>query len=100
MPPAASRAQPEGQWEDVVPPAVRVHGVVQDTPQDRQYFNDSLAYYRELRDVSDLYVRRLSTFACDQQPCHQDPAVPCTYPNVGLAQGAPEYEQVISPVWY
>ena len=84
-----------------MPPTIRVHGAVQDTPQDRQHFNlanHRLADYHELRDVNDLYIRGLSTFACDQQPCHQDPVVPYVCPNVGFAQGAPGYEQVISPV--
>jgi len=103
MPPAANanHVQLEGQWDDVVPPAIRVHGAVQDTPQDRQLFNVAnhrFADYPELRDVSDLYIPGLSTFACDQQPCHQNPAVPYPYPNIGPAQGAPEHEQVIPPV--
>ena len=45
------------------------YGAVQDTPQDRQHLNVAdyrLADYRELRDVSDLYIRGLSSFACDQ----------------------------------
>jgi len=103
MPPAAnsSGVQLEGQWDDVVPRAVRVHGAAQGTPQERQLFNVAnhrFADYPELRDVNKLYIRRLSTFAHNQQPCHQDPAVPYAYPNIGLAQGAPEHERVISPV--
>ena len=35
IPPAASRLQLEGQWEDVIPPTVQVHGAAQGTPQDQ-----------------------------------------------------------------
>jgi len=69
--PATSRVQLEGQWEDVVPPAVRVHGAVQenqDTPQDRQYLNVANHHLVDYREIRDEHV------------------VPYIYPNIGLAQ--------------
>lgn len=84
-----------------MPLADQVHGAVQDGPHDRQHFNvanNRLADYRELHDVSDLYIHGLSSFARDQSLCHQYPAVSYVYPNIGLAQGALEHDQVIDPV--